>query len=58
MTAAVNLLHRLRAADIDATADADGLRLRARTPMPHAKVHLPLGPEPARYSAYGKHARH
>ena len=40
MTAAVNLLRQLRAAEIDVTAAADCLRLRSRTPLPHGLIEL------------------
>jgi hypothetical protein len=40
MTAAVGLLRRLRAAEIDVAADADRLRLRSRTPLPPALTEL------------------
>ena len=40
MTAAVGLLRRLRAAEIDVAADADRLRLRSRTPLPPDLIEL------------------
>jgi hypothetical protein len=40
MTAAVGLLRRLRAAEIDVAADADRVRLRSRTPLPPDLIEL------------------
>jgi hypothetical protein len=40
MTAAVVLLQRLRAAEVDVVADADRLRLRSRTPLPPDLIEL------------------